>query len=67
MAVTDYMAMANDKGFQRKIKYYMQKAAIAIIGGDSETAGHVERVEYAKKILSGAASIYEFAVAVVTN
>ncbi len=67
MAVLDYMQVANEKGFQRKVKYYMQKAAIAILGEDSETTGHTERVAYASKILSGEASVLEFSVGVVTN
>lgn len=45
----------------------MQKAAIAILGEEGSTAGHAERVVYAKEILAGTASVYEFAVGVVTN
>ena len=67
MAVIDWMQVANEKGFQRKVKYYMQKAAVAILGEDAQTAGHAERIVYASKILSGEASVYEFSVGVVTN
>jgi len=67
MPLKEWMHEANEKGFQQKIKYYMQKSAIAILGEESTTEGHTERVAYAKQILSGNASIYEYAVGVVTN
>lgn len=67
MAIINWMHEANEKGFQRKVKYCMQKAAIAILGEDGATTGHAERIAYAKKILNGEASVYEFAVGVVTN
>jgi len=61
------MAKANGSAFKRRVKYFMQKAATAIIGEDGAFIGHAERVAYAEKILSGEASIYEMAVGVVTN
>ena len=67
MGYTEHMETANDKGFQNKVKLLMQKASIAIIGESGSTAGHDERVTYAKKVLEGTASVYEFAVGVVTN
>lgn len=67
MGVKEWMFEASGKGFQKKVKYYMQKAAIAVIGEDNTTAGHAERLAYAKKVLDGEASVYEFAVGVVTN
>ena len=45
----------------------MQMAAIAVLGENSQTPGHTERVAYAKMVLNGTASVYEFAVGVVTN
>lgn len=58
---------AQKKDFQHKVKYYMQTAALAIIGEDGETAGHTERLAYAIDILSGDANIKEFSIGVVTN
>lgn len=67
MSAVKCMGLAKNKGFQDRIKYFLTKSATAIIGEDSETAGHAERLIYAKQILSGEASVYEFAVGVVTN
>lgn len=53
--------------FKAKIKYFMQKAAIAIIGEDGGTVGHAERLVYAKLVLAGTASVEEFAIGVATN
>jgi hypothetical protein len=61
------MSAANEVGFQRRVKYFMTKAAAAILGEDPLTENHAERVVYANKILDGTASVYEFAVAVATN
>ena len=67
MAAIDCMAKANDQGFQRRVKYFMQKAAVAIVGESESTDGHTERVAYATTILTGSASIFEVAIAVTTN
>jgi hypothetical protein len=67
MGLLTRMHEAHEAGFQRKVKYYMQKAALAVLGEESTTKGHTERVAYAKKVLDGTASIYEFAVGVTTN
>jgi len=61
------MSTANDEGYQRRVKYYMSQAAIEVLAEDGATASHAERVTYANKILDGTASVYEFAVASVTN
>ena len=67
MAAIDCYNKALEKDFKRKVKYYLQKAAIAIVGEDSQTAGHAERVIYAGNILSGNVDVYEFALGVATN
>jgi len=61
------MSKASDTGFQRRVKYFMTKAAVAILGEDDQTANHAERVVYANKVLDGSASVYEYAVGVTTN
>ena len=58
---------ARSVGSQMRVKYFMQKAATNIIGEAPATAGHAERLIYAKKILDGSASILEYAIAVSTN
>ena len=61
------METAYDEGFQRQVKYFMQKAAVAAIGELDTTPGHTERVAYANTVLTGEANIREYAIAVVTN
>lgn len=53
--------------FQNTVKYFMQKAAIAVMAESDATNNHAARLNLARKILSGQASIYEYAYAVVTN
>ena len=60
--VIDLMVLAHDKGFQRRVKYAMQKAAVAIMG---EAPGL--RTEYATKALNGSASVLEMATAVLSD
>lgn len=60
--VIDLMVLAHDKGFQRRVKYAMQKAAVAIMG---EAPGL--RTEYATKVLNGSASVLELATAVLSD
>lgn len=67
MSAIQCMSTASDKGFQNRVKYYMQKAASAIIGEVGTTDGHTERVAYAQTILNGSASILEMAIAVTTD
>ena len=61
------MSWARVRENQDRVKYYMQKAAVAIIGEDASTEHHADRKTYSDAVLSGAASVYEMAVAVTTN
>ena len=65
--MANYWEYQNNKEFKGKVKYEMQTAAIAIMNEAAETANHAERVVYAKKFLSGEASIQEFCIGVLTN
>lgn len=67
MAAEDAMEVANEEGFQRRVKHFMQKAALAVMAEAGSTAFHTERVAFAKSVLDGTASVYEYAVGVVTN
>jgi hypothetical protein len=58
---------ANDPGKQERVKHFMNKAALAIIGEGSTVDGHTERLAEAKEILAGTASKYEYAHSVSTN
>lgn len=67
------MEAANDHGFQRRVKYFMQKASALVLGeafgggGEPTITDHGLRVTYAKLVLLGSASVYGYAVAVVNN
>ena len=67
MGLREYAQTAEYDIFQKKIKVLMQKSAIAIMAEAADTASHTERVVYAKKILSGEASVSEYSYGVVTN
>lgn len=67
MSAIECMRETNDNDFQKKVKYYMQKAAISVLGEEGSTAGHADRLVYAKKILAGEASIKEYCIGIVTN
>jgi len=62
MSAISSMVGVNDKGFRNRVKWAMQKAAIAIMG---ETAG--PRTVYATAVLDGSASIQEMAISVSTD
>lgn len=64
---TKCMSVVNEKGFQRRVKYFMQKAASAILGEVGTTPNHAERVVYSNAVLDGTADVYEYTVAVTTN
>lgn len=67
MASHECMIWAKNPHNQQRIKYFMQKAAVDIIGEVGTTPGHAERIVYAAKILDGTASIPEYTIAVTTN
>ena len=62
MPSIEMMGLAHDSGFQRRVKHFMQKSAIAIMG---EVSG--PRTDYAKAVLDGSASTLEMAISVVTD
>ncbi len=67
MDALQLMAEANDKGFKRRVKYFMQKAAAAVLAEAGSVSGHDLRAAYANKVLVGSASELEMAMTVVTN
>ena len=67
MSAIKCMYEANEKGFQNRVKFFMQKAATAILGEDGATVGHADRIVYVKTILDGSASIFEMSIAVTTD
>jgi hypothetical protein len=64
---TDLMAIARNEKFQDRIRYDIQKAAIAVCSEDSQTASHPQRIAYARLLISGNIQILSWAIAVVTN
>ena len=64
---TEAMVIANNSTWKTRIKYMMQKGAVAVMAEAGSVSGHDLRAAYAKTVLSGEASIYQYSVAVVTN
>jgi hypothetical protein len=57
-------ATAKDQGFLNRVKYFMQgKAVVRVVHAEATP----EEIAYSKKILTGQASIEEYAMAAVTN
>lgn len=69
MALTAEQAaqVSQQTGFQNRTKFFMQKAAIAVMNEASSVAGHSFRVAYAARVLDGSASRGEYAIAVLSN
>ena len=66
MAAIDSMELAHDRGFARRVKYFMTKAALAIYP-EGPNPNKSQRVTYATTVLDGSASVFEMTVAVLTN
>lgn len=64
---SEMASIADSTLFQSRVKYCMNKAAVAVMAEEAATANHSERVVYAKKVLDGTASVSAYATAVVTN
>lgn len=64
---SDLMIIANAPGFQGRVKYWLESAAVAVMAEAANTASHGPRVNYAYSILRGSASVLEVTVAVLTN
>lgn len=64
---SDSMHVSQETQFVERVKYFMQKAAIAIMAESLSTSGHNERAAYAARVLDGTASSMDFTVAVLTN
>lgn len=64
---SDSMTVALNSAFQQRVRYFLCKAAVAVMSEQADTAGHSLRVAYAKLVLSGTASSEAASVAVLTN
>jgi hypothetical protein len=56
-----------DADFQNRVKYFFQKAAIAVMAEDPGTTNHDERADFAGAVLGGDMDVLELAIAVATN
>ncbi len=67
MTVSQIMGVARNGDMQDRIRYFMIKYAVTVMSEDVGTNLHTVRLAYAKKILSGTASIIEYSIGVFTN
>ena len=56
-----------DQDYQDKVRYFLVKAAIAVMAEDGATDNHAARVLFAQKCLAGTASVASYALGVSTN
>ncbi|SRR6266498_2564908 len=67
LSAADAYTVSTQVVFQSRVKFFMQKAAIAVLSEASSTDGHGVRVNLAYKILYGQINPSEYALAVMTN
>lgn len=53
--------------FQARVRFCLNKAAVNVLAEPQATPGHALRVEFAKKVLTGAYALEHTAMAVWTN
>jgi len=53
--------------FQVRVRYFLIKAAIAVMSELGTTTNHAERLIYARKVMDGSANLAIAAIAVATN
>ncbi len=53
--------------YQARVRFYLVKAAVAIVNEDPTTTGHAERVAYAQLVLGGGGDLYEMALATTSD
>lgn len=63
----DMAIIAEQPSTRSRVEYCLKKAAVAVMAEAANTASHAERVAYAKKVLSGEASVAHVALAAMTN
>jgi len=56
-----------DHDFQDKVKFYVVKAAVAVMSEAESTDNHAARVVFAGKVLAGTSSMAMYALGVSTN
>lgn len=62
------MIAAKSEAMLLKVKSFMQEKALAVLNTEAlATAGHAERVAYAKTVLAGTANVAEMSIAVCVN
>jgi hypothetical protein len=67
LTAADAYTVAGQEVFQSRVKFFMQKASIAVMSEAGTTAGHGQRVNLASKILGGLSNPFEYALAVLSN
>jgi hypothetical protein len=60
-------AVAINADWQRRVGYYMSLRAIIVMEEEDTTNNYLNRIAYANAVLKGEASVYQMALAVLTN
>jgi hypothetical protein len=64
---SDLMQIAADTGFQLRVQYAMESAAVNVMAEQNTVIGHALRVAYAEKILANSLPLFPMALAILTN
>ena len=67
MASSDRMTWACTGSNQDRVRYFMIKAAIAVMAEAENAANHVDRMAYAMRCLTGQADVTQYTIGVATN
>lgn len=67
LSSSECYAAAETPNFQRRIRYCLVKTAMAVLAESINTAGHADRVVYAKKIIGGGYDVIAAGLAVLTD
>ena len=59
--------VARQPGYQNRVAQLLADAAVDVMAEDGATAGHAERVAYATSVLNGGASIFDAALATMSD
>ena len=63
----DLHRIARTENFQQRVSYFMSKGAVAVIAELLTILGHDLRVTYSNSVLGGSASVFNHALAALTN
>ena len=59
--------IAKHSTFRQRVKYYMQKNAVAVLAEPSSTPGYQKRTNYADDVIDGSASVVQSTITILRD